>query len=173
MKIKAISTILVFTLLISFLNAQSNIDVNNIDIIRTEYGIPHIFTKTNEEAVYGLAWAQCEDNFNMLQKSLAATKGMAGSVVGPKGAILDLIFQIFEIEQFVEERYNQDITPEMDKLINAYVSALNKYAALNPKQVKKKGLFPITSKHLVGNYTLQYHLMHNSVIELGLSLIHI
>jgi len=44
------------------LSAQENFNVQNIHIVRDAYGVPHIFTQTNAEAVYGIAWAQCEDN---------------------------------------------------------------------------------------------------------------
>ena len=39
----------------SLLNSQIN--PNNIDIVRDNYGVPHIFAKTDAELAYGLAWA--------------------------------------------------------------------------------------------------------------------
>ena len=153
--------------LFTSITAQPNINVNNIDIVRTEYGIPHIFSKTDAEAVYGIAWAQCEDNFNMMQENFAATKGMSGRIAGKIGALLDLLYQVFDIENFVNERYEKDITPEMEELLQAYAAAVNKYASLHPKEVESKKLFPINSKQIVGMYTLQFQLMHNSGMELG------
>lgn len=186
--LKSISLVFSFLFFFTTLFAQSNINstdkiiktaaaefnvdpinVNNIDIVRTEYGIPHIFSKTDAEAVYGIAWAQCEDGFNMMQKNFAATKGMSGRV-GKKpvvGVLLDLLYQMFDIDSFVEERYEKDISPEMEKLLKAYAAAVNKYAQMHPEEVVKKDLFPITPKKILGMYTLQYQLMHNSGMELG------
>jgi len=69
--LKHILAIIALTGCFNSLFAQQKINVNNIEIIRDNYGIPHIFTKTDAEAVYGIAWAQCEDNFEMmLEKGL-------------------------------------------------------------------------------------------------------
>ncbi|MEO8110537.1 MAG: penicillin acylase family protein, partial [Ginsengibacter sp.] len=35
----------------------------NVTIIRDNYGIPHIYGKTDADAVFGLLYAQCEDDF--------------------------------------------------------------------------------------------------------------
>ncbi len=165
--LKSLLLILSFFLVASSLSAQPNINVNNIDIVRSEYGIPHIFSKTDAEAVYGIAWAQCEDNFNVMQENFAATKGLSGRITGKLGALLDLLYQVFEIEEYVASRYEMDITPEIEALLQSYAAGVNRYAALHPKEVKHKKLFPITPKQIVGMYTLQYHLMHNSGMELG------
>lgn len=147
--------------------AQSPIDVNNIEIVRDNYGVPHIFSKTDAEAVYGIGWAQCEDNFHMLQDNFAASKNMAGRIIGKKGAALDLIFQIFQIEGFVEKNYERDISPEIDKMLRSYSAAINRYAELHPKEVKSDKLFPITPKRILAAYTLQTLLLHHSLPELA------
>ncbi len=36
---------------------------NNVTIIRDNWGIPHIYGKTDADAVFGLLYAQCEDDF--------------------------------------------------------------------------------------------------------------
>jgi acyl-homoserine lactone acylase PvdQ len=46
----------------------------NVTIIRDNWGIPHIYGKTDADAVFGLLYAQCEDDFmrveaNYIQKS--------------------------------------------------------------------------------------------------------
>ena len=158
----SVTSLFTFTNLIA-----QDIDVNNIDIVRDEYGIPHIFTKTNAEAVYGLAWAQCEDNFPLMQGNFGSTKGMAGRIIGKDGAVLDLLFEVFEIEKFVEERYEKDVSPEMETILNAYAAAINKYAETHPSEVIQKGMFPINARNILANYTLQFHLMHGSIMELG------
>jgi len=147
--------------------AQPKINVDNIEIVRDDYGVPHIFTKTDAEAVYGIAWAQCEDNFNIMQDSFAAANGLSGRLIGPKGAALDFLHQVFEIDAFVESRYEKDITPEIEAMLYAYAAAVNKYAETHPDEVKNKKLFPTTPKKIVAGHTLQTLLLHNSLMELG------
>ena len=59
-----------FLFVFSALNGQSiKINADNITIIRDKWGVPHIFTKTDAEAAYGLAWAHSEDNFKTIQET--------------------------------------------------------------------------------------------------------
>jgi acyl-homoserine-lactone acylase len=164
-----IFSVFLFLFISTSLFAQVNIHINvdNIDIIRDEYGVPHIFTKTDAEAIYGIAWAQCEDNFNMIQVNFAATKNKAGRLRRKNGAVLDFIYQSFEIAAYVDRRYEQDISPEMDNLLKIYAAAINKYAATHPKEVELKHFFPVAPKQILGSYTLNFLLTHSSIMELG------
>ncbi len=147
--------------------AQETVNIKNIEIVRDAYGVPHIFSQTDVEAVYGLAWAQCEDNFNIMQDDIAASVGRSGRLMGKGGALLDFIYQVFKIEEFVEERYKQDIDAQMEDMLEAYCAAVNKYAATHPKEVKSSKIFPLTPKRVLGTHTLHLLLLHNSVMELG------
>ncbi len=46
----------------------------NIDIVRDEWGVPHIFAKTDAGVAYGLAWAHAEDDFKTIQQGFIAAK---------------------------------------------------------------------------------------------------
>jgi len=63
------------------------------------------------EAVYGLAWAACEDNFRSVQVNMALAKGISAKIVGKEGAALDYVSQAFETSAFVNKYYHRDITP--------------------------------------------------------------
>lgn len=147
--------------------AQEVINVNNIEIVRDEYGVPHIFTKTDIEAAYANAWTQCEDNFHLMQESMAISKNMAGRLMGKQGAVLDYMYQVFKIEELVAERYDKDIGPQIGKMIDAYTLALNRYAATHPEEVRLKKLFPLTAQEIVGNHLLHLLFLRSSSIEIG------
>lgn len=155
------------SLLLSHLDAQSKIDVTNIEIIRDSFGVPHIFTKTDAEAVYAIGWAQCEDNFHLMQNNFGFCTNRAGRLIGKDGATLDFLYQLFGVNDFVEERYDQDVTPEMEKLLQAYADGINKYAEVHPKEVKRKDLFPIVPRQILGNHVFHFMLMHSSTMKLG------
>ena len=55
------------------------IDVKNINIIRDNYGVPHIYGKTDEEVAYGLAWATAEDDFESMQQNLLAGRWLVSA----------------------------------------------------------------------------------------------
>jgi len=60
-----------FTLILLFLSFTSLAKINGpyeaqakrVIIHRDEWGIPHIYGKTDADAVFGLMFAQCEDDF--------------------------------------------------------------------------------------------------------------
>ena len=52
--------------------AQTTFDPSKIDIVRDEFGVPHIFAKTDAEVAYGLEWATAEDDVDNAQFMLSA-----------------------------------------------------------------------------------------------------
>src|SRR5687768_466101 len=63
-----------------------HIDPSKIDIVRDDFGVPHIFAKTDREVAYGLAWAHAEDDFETIQKAFLASRSMLGQHSGREGA---------------------------------------------------------------------------------------
>lgn len=166
LKVKLLVFLLFLTL--PFYNyAQSEINPKNIEIFRDNYGVPHIFSDSNAEAVYGIAWAQCEDNFELMQENLAISTGVYGKIKGKEGAILDYIVQLFEIDQHVDRRYQQDISEEIEALLQAYTKSINRYAALHPKEVILKELFPVTTKDILKGYVFNFIVMSNAVVDVA------
>ena len=48
----------------------SQINPQDIDIVRDKFGVPHIYAKTDREVAYGLAWAHAEDDFKTIQMDI-------------------------------------------------------------------------------------------------------
>ncbi len=103
-----------FALLIIFSSGlfAQQIDPNNIQIARDQWGVPHIFGKTDAEVAYGLAWAHAEDDFATIQTSFLAGKAMLGLLKGKEGAQVDYVVQLLRAKELVDARYEQDISPE-------------------------------------------------------------
>ena len=49
-------------------------------IIRDEWGIPHIYGKTDADAVFGLMYAQCEENFSQIEDNYLEMLGRTSEV---------------------------------------------------------------------------------------------
>jgi acyl-homoserine-lactone acylase len=60
-----------------------------IEIVRDEWGVPHIFAKRDAEVAYGLAWANAQDAFFEMQELLVMGRGMSGRYKGKEGVIAD------------------------------------------------------------------------------------
>ena len=65
---------------------------NNITIIRDNYGIPHVYGKTDADAVFGLLYAQCEDDFKRVELNYIEKLGRLSEVNGEKYLYNDLLF---------------------------------------------------------------------------------
>jgi acyl-homoserine-lactone acylase len=54
----------------------------NVTIIRDNWGIPHVYGKTDADAVFGLLYAQCEDDFKRVEMNYIEKLGRMAEVKG-------------------------------------------------------------------------------------------
>ncbi len=47
----------------------------NVTIIRDDWGIPHIYGETDADAVFGMIYAQAEDDFNRIEVNFLNSQG--------------------------------------------------------------------------------------------------
>ncbi len=119
-------------------------------ILRDDYGVPHIFGKTDADVAYGLAWAHSEDDFLTIQLTLLAGRGRLASVMGPDAAPVDYVVSLLRIPDTVEQGW-PTIPEEVRDVLDAYADGLNHYAATHPDEALV-GLFPVTGKDLVAAF---------------------
>lgn len=162
-----IRTAFLFVFIITSHTAFTQINPENIEIVRDSFGIPFIYAPTNAEAAYGVAWAQCEDNFNIMQEAFAVSRYKAGALLGPDGATVDFIMQMFQIREFVESRYVQDISPEYDAILEAYVQGINRYMELHLEEHLIKGLDNITKTEALQIFVLNFLLNNHAVMDIA------
>ena len=140
---------------LSFINGFSQINPNQIDIVRDAYGVPHIFAKTDSEVAYGLAWAHAEDDFKTIQIGYLAGNGLLTKYIGNLGLGADFLSQFIGSEALFEKKYESDISPEYKNIVKAYAEGINRYAKENPNEVLVPELFPITEKKMIRYAQLQ------------------
>lgn len=140
--------------LLSCSKKPSAVELTNIQIARDQYGVPHILAKTDAEVAYGLAWAQCEDQFKTLQELMAACKGMLGEIKGKDGIIADFGIKFMGLQEIVSEKYDQEVTGAFKQYLESFVAGVNAYAALHPEEVLLAELFPIHGRDVLVGYLL-------------------
>ena len=156
----------VFILLFTLFSTKAQVNPAHVEIVRDVWGVPHIYGKTDADAAYGLAWATCEDDFATVQRLLLAVKGRLGEVDGKDGAILDMLAFIGACETVVDSAYDHSFTPEYKKVVDGYRDGLNAYAAAHPEEVFRKGMFPVTSKHIISQYVLTNMLLTSVYLDI-------
>jgi acyl-homoserine lactone acylase PvdQ len=108
----------------------------NITIIRDRWGVAHIYGKTDADAVFGMLYAQCEDDFPRVERNyLTATARMA-EAEGENFIYHDLRMRLFLDTVKVIALYKE--SPEwMKKLCSAFADGINYYLYTHP-QTKPK-----------------------------------
>ena len=132
----------------------SQINPDRIEIIRDNYGVPHIYAPTDAEVAYGFAWAQAEDHFKLIQEAYLAGNGLLGKRIGLKAAGADFLTQLIQSEEIVNELYGT-LDKKFITLTEAFAEGLNAYAKKHPKEILEKKLFPLTVKKLLRYTQLQ------------------
>ncbi len=107
-----------------------------IEIIRDDYGVPHIYGKTDADAVFGLLYAQCEDDFNRVEQNYIWATGRLAEVEGEEALYSDLRAKLFMTED--EAKANYEKSPDwLKKLCDAFADGVNYYLHTHP-EVKPK-----------------------------------
>jgi acyl-homoserine-lactone acylase len=136
------------------LKSYSQINPDHIEIIRDNYGVPHIYAATDPEVAYGFAWAQAEDHFKLIQEGYLAGNGLLGKLIGLKGAGADFLTQLIQSEETVDKYYNT-LDEKFIALAEAFAEGLNAYSKKHPEEILEKKLFPLTIKKLLRYTQLQ------------------
>src|ERR1700740_2299550 len=69
-------------------------EAKEVTIIRDNWGIPHIYGKTDADAVFGLMYAECEENFKGIERNYLYQLGKQSEVDGEKGVYTDVQLQL-------------------------------------------------------------------------------
>jgi acyl-homoserine-lactone acylase len=108
----------------------------NVTIIRDDWGIAHIYGKTDADAVFGLMYAQAEDDFNRVETNYLNSMGRLAEAEGEDAVYRDLRMKLFINPDSMRALYER--SPDWLKaLMDAYADGLNYYLHKNP-QVKPR-----------------------------------
>ena len=108
----------------------------NTTIIRDNWGIPHVYGKTDADAVFGLLYAQSEDDFNRVETNYILAAGRMAEVVGKSALYSDLRMHLFIDTVDVKKEYEK--SPDWLKaLMNGFADGINYYLYTHPR-VKPK-----------------------------------
>ncbi|MFJ1466661.1 penicillin acylase family protein [Massilia orientalis] len=107
-----------------------------VTILRDKWGIPHVFGKTDADAVFGTLYAQAEDDFNRVELNYINALGRLAEVEGEKEIWRDLRMKLYIDPAGLKAKYAES-PAWLKKLMDAYADGLNWYLATHP-QVKPR-----------------------------------
>jgi len=124
---------------------------SRVEIIRDEWGTPHIYGKTDRDVAFGIAFAHAEDDFANIQKVFLIARGKLSSVFGQDSGKIDYFQKLIHIEERAEKYWNSQHTPESQAIMESYVDGLHYYALLHPNELLSNdpdALFPVSAKDI-------------------------
>jgi acyl-homoserine-lactone acylase len=126
----------------------------NVEIIRDEFGVPHINGKTDADASYGLAYAHAEDDFSGIEEVVAMTRGRTGALIGSDGAKVDYVLALLGARETTMRDY-ASIPGDVRAVMEGYAAGLNRYAEKHPEEVRLRKLFPVSGQDVATGFVLR------------------
>ncbi len=102
-----------------------------VTIIRDDWGVPHIYGKTDADVVFGLMYAQAEDDFNRVETNFINSQGRLAEAEGEGEIYRDLRMKLFIDPAEMKAQYNES-PPWLKALMDGWAEGLNFYLATHP-----------------------------------------
>ncbi len=111
-------------------------EAKNVTIVRDDWGVAHVYGKTDADTVFGMIYAQSEDDFNRVETNYLNAMGRLAETEGEGKIYQDLRIKMFIDPEVLKKDYAA--SPEwLRKLMDAFADGANFYLAKHP-QVKPR-----------------------------------
>ena len=105
--------------------------VRNVTITRDDWGIAHVRGRTDADAVFGMIYAQAEDDFNRIETNYLTNLGRLAEAEGEGAIWKDLRARLYVSPEELQAYYAA--SPDwMKRLMDAWADGLNHYLATHP-----------------------------------------
>jgi acyl-homoserine lactone acylase PvdQ len=104
----------------------------NVTIIRDDWGIAHIHGKTDADAVFGMEYAQAEDDFNRVETNYINAMGRLAETEGESRVYLDLRMKLFIDPADLKSQYAAS-PAWLKALMDSFADGLNFYLFKHPE----------------------------------------
>ena len=103
-----------------------------VTIIRDKWGVPHIYGKSDADAVFGLMYAQCEENFSKVEENNLEMMGRLSEVYGETKLYSDLQMRlIYDTAAAIADYKRAPVW--LKKLLDAAADGVNFYLYKHPE----------------------------------------
>jgi len=111
---------------------RCRVEAQNSTIVRDDWGIAHVRGKSDSDAVFGMIYAQAEDDFNRVETNYLNALGRLSEAEGETALYQDLRMRLFISPDALQARYAK--SPEwLQKLMIAWADGLNFYLYSHPE----------------------------------------
>src|ERR1039457_3448801 len=103
-----------------------------VAIIRDDWGIAHVYGKTDADAVFGMEYTQAEDDFNRVETNYLNAMGRLAEAEGETKVYQDLRMKLFIDPAALKSQYTASPV-WLKTLMNAFADGLNCYLSKHPE----------------------------------------
>jgi acyl-homoserine-lactone acylase len=107
-------------------------EASRVTIIRDDWGIAHIYGKTDADVVFGMEYAQAEDDFNRVETNYINAMGRLAEAEGESMIYQDLRMKLFIDPADLKKDYAAS-PAWLQKLMDAFADGLNFYLYKHPE----------------------------------------
>ena len=107
---------------------------SGVDILRDEFGVPHIFAKTPAGAAYGSGYAQAEDRLEEILRNYRKAEGTMSEVFGPQYFQHDYRQRLWRHREFARAAYAKQPS-HLRQIIDAFHAGLTRYMKEHPEKI--------------------------------------
>ena len=104
----------------------------DVTITRDDWGIAHVHGRSDADAVFGMEYAQAEDDFNRVEMNYLNALGRVAEAEGPRAVWRDLRIRLYEDDDSLRALYDT-CPPWLQALMNAFADGLNFYLYKHPE----------------------------------------
>ncbi len=104
----------------------------NVEILRDQWGIAHIYGNSDADTVFGTLFAQAEDDFNRVETNYLNAMGRLAEAEGEAELIRDLRMKLFINPADLQSKYNES-PAWLQQSMDAFADGLNYFLYLNPE----------------------------------------
>ncbi len=116
--------------------ARMKAEAAQVRIVRDNWGIAHVHGHTDAQAVFGMVYAQAEDDFSRIEMNYLTALGRVSEAEGEKSVMQDLRARLYVDPADLKSRYTA--SPSwLRALMDGWADGLNFYLATHPKTTPK------------------------------------
>jgi len=120
--------------LLSVLSVAARARAEEITIYRDDFGIPHIFAKTDQGVAFGMGYAQAEDRLEELLKQYLRCTGRMSEAFGKQHFRDDYRQRLWQHAAISQAGYEK-ISPKVRATMEAYQQGIRQYMKEHPDEV--------------------------------------
>ncbi len=111
----------------------SSLFAEKVEILRDEFGVPHIFATTDAGGAFGSGYAQAEDRLEELMRNFRKAEGSMAEAFGEEWFHHDYRQRRWG-HRYIAEAHYRELSPKIRSILEAYVSGIRLFQRQHPEQ---------------------------------------